>query len=182
MCCHAPLLGGNHPSPGSLHSSWIPTSSLDLTHHKQAKVCCGKPDPKATVQTTVNLLLIYCSQNSQGKAECRYCSSPGITPQGTLLLLVPVLRPTVLGSKNHKQPMSKAFQTVITNRLSSPSGHLFYSASSFYPNYLNGHCLSFSVHKSLTRLFAILGLKSLCIIQFLFQQLLLLVHIWTHNL
>lgn len=87
--------------------------------------------------------------------------------------------------------MSKAFQIVITKykwRFKFPSGHLFYSASSFYPNFLNAHCFSFSVCKSLSCLFATLGLKSLyglkplCLIPFLFQQLLLLVHIWKNEL
>lgn len=117
--------GGTHPSPGSLHSSWIPTSFLDLIHHKQANVYGDKPSSKATVQATVHPLLIYCSQNSQAKAECRCCSSLGITPQGTLLLLVPVLRPTALCSKNHKQATSKAFQIMLLQNASEDlSSHL----------------------------------------------------------
>lgn len=73
-------------------------------------------------------------------------------------------------------------------RFKFPSGHLFYSASSFYPKNLNALCLSFSVCKSLTCLFATLGLKPLCglksqcLIQFLFQRLLLLVQIWKNEL
>lgn len=96
-----------------------------LIPHKQANVYGDKPNSKATVQTTVNLLLIYCSQNSQAKAECRYCSSPGITPQGDLLLLVPVLRPTALCSKNHKQETSKAFQIMLLQSASEDlSSHM----------------------------------------------------------
>lgn len=90
-----------------------------------------------------------------------------------MLLLVLVFRPALHSKSHMSNEFPRLSRLIVTAkqwkwRLKFLPEHSFFSAGGFYPNYLNAYCLSFSICKSLTCLFAILGLKTPCNIWVMF--------------